>query len=303
MYPETIEKNPEYYYYHWQFFQERFDLIHALLEKDFCRGMHEQEFYELNIIMSGQGMHYIKENRIPAKVGDVFVIPPHVSHGYVGKDGFDVFHILISDGFMNKYMLDLQQLPSFFALFSAEPLLRSSLENPLHLSLSHEHFEQIKPILTQLLTYEETENSFHSLIRSHLAMQLIALLCKKFNDKFNTLDDAPPRDFAIMNAIAYMHEHYHETIKLEHLAKLSYLSRTSFIEKFKSICKQSPSAYLTEIRINAAKNLLLKTNHSIHEIAEKTGFYDSAHFTKSFKRATGKSPTAFRNTQKETSLA
>ena len=297
-YPIQLTKDSEYYFYHWQFFQNHLDLVHAFIEPDFSRGKHEQEFFEINIILKGKGVHYIEKNRILANAGDIFIIPPHVSHGYFGSKGFDVFHVLLSDPFMNKYMTDLQQLPSFFTLFSAEPLLRSSSDNPLHLSLDTAQFQLIKPILEQLLSYNASHDPFHSLMRSHLAMQLIALLCQKYNEKALFVDNKSPHDVAIMNAIAYMHEHYHEKITLDNLTKLSYLSRTSFIKKFKTICKKSPSEYLMDVRINAAKNLLSKTNYSIYEIAEKTGFYDSAHFTRSFKKEVGQSPTSFRNIHK-----
>ena len=57
--------------------------------KDYEIGMHEQEFYEINLITKGEGMHYIDDSRIKAEVGDVFIIPPKISHGYLGGKDFD----------------------------------------------------------------------------------------------------------------------------------------------------------------------------------------------------------------------
>ncbi len=299
MFPEKIEKQPHYYYYHSEFFQNHLDIVWAFIEKNFSRNMHEQEFFEINVVVKGRGMHYINENRIPAKVGDVFVIPPHVSHGYLGGEGFDVFHILLSDSFMNKYMTDLQQLPSFFALFSAEPLMRTSSEKPLHLSLNKQQFEKANGILKNMLSYENHNDSFESLMRSHFTMIFITLICKSYTENaFSVESSTPEEDIAIMNAVSYIHERYNEKITISDLMKISYLSRTSFIQKFKELCKKSPSAYLTEIRINAAKKLLTDTGYSIAEIANRTGFYDSAHFTKIFKAQTGVSPMNFRNSSR-----
>ncbi|WP_422100095.1 helix-turn-helix domain-containing protein [Tenacibaculum maritimum] len=43
-----------------------------------------------------------------------------------------------------------------------------------------------------------------------------------------------------------------------------------------------------------ATRLLKQTNLNISEIADKTGFSDSSHFNKTFKKYTGRNPSAFR---------
>ncbi len=57
------------------------------------------------------------------------------------------------------------------------------------------------------------------------------------------------------------------------------------------------SSYITEERIAAAKKLLLNSNASSQEIAEKTGFSGVSYFHKQFKKVTGITPNAYRNGQ------
>ena len=64
MYPIKLDNNEEYNYYHWQFFKNHLNTTRCFVEKSFIRLMHEQEFYEINIIVKGKGMHYIKDNKI-----------------------------------------------------------------------------------------------------------------------------------------------------------------------------------------------------------------------------------------------
>lgn len=52
--------------------------------------------------------------------------------------------------------------------------------------------------------------------------------------------------------------------------------------------------YLTLIRLNRATDLLKRSLNDITEIAHACGFSDHAHFTRTFKRATGLTPTAYR---------
>ena len=57
----------------------------------------------------------------------------------------------------------------------------------------------------------------------------------------------------------------------------------------------SPWAYLTRLRIEHARSLLLAAEHmSIAEIAQRVGFSDPAYFARAFRRHTGKSPVAYR---------
>ena len=57
----------------------------------------------------------------------------------------------------------------------------------------------------------------------------------------------------------------------------------------------SPSRYLTDLRMQKAKKLLLDSQLSIKEIAARVGYPDPFHFSKSFKNAVGMSPAQFRD--------
>ena len=52
--------------------------------------------------------------------------------------------------------------------------------------------------------------------------------------------------------------------------------------------------YLTKIRIDAAKRLLLETNMTVSEISDLVGYQDPSYFTKVFKKREGVTPTQFR---------
>jgi AraC-like DNA-binding protein len=70
----------------------------------------------------------------------------------------------------------------------------------------------------------------------------------------------------------------------------SYLSR----EFSKYFDDQSFGEYIRKQRIEKAKELIQSTNYSLTEIAYLTGFSDQSHFTRIFKRTTGKNPSAFK---------
>ena len=70
----------------------------------------------------------------------------------------------------------------------------------------------------------------------------------------------------------------------------SYFSRT-----FKKECGDSVISYITNLRINKAKELLATSNLKTFEISETVGIHDPAYFSVIFKKNTGMSPKAYRD--------
>ena len=61
---------------------------------DYPINMHSHNFYEINIVVEGNGVHYIEDNLCLAKPGDVFAIPPKNRHGYWSENDLNIFHLL-----------------------------------------------------------------------------------------------------------------------------------------------------------------------------------------------------------------
>ena len=287
----------EYYYTQAEIFGQEFDEIHAFTMKNYKIGMHVQEFLEINIVINGSGEHFIEENCLKVGVGDIFIIPPEVRHGYLGESGFDVFHILIHQRFLNKHSADFHTLESYFDLFRAEPIMRTKSKKPLHLRLSDERFEKVRALLSQMEEYKDTSSASDSLARSGLTMVLISLLCKSYSESVNipgTTNKLQHTDECFMKAISKIHECYYEKLTVTELAKIANLSRSAFVKRFAELCKIPPSEYITKIRLEAAEYLLLNTALSIGEIAFEVGFYDASHLNKTFTTQMGLSPTAYR---------
>ena len=88
----------------------------------------------------------------------------------------------------------------------------------------------------------------------------------------------------------YLIDHYTTPISLEYLSELFSYSEDYIIREFKRVYQQTPHAYLNEIRINAAKQMLLSTDSSISQIASECGFADTSSFYRNFKSATSMTP-------------
>lgn len=98
----------------------------------------------------------------------------------------------------------------------------------------------------------------------------------------------------IMAITRYLQEHLSEDISLSVLADEFHLSAQYISQLFKSEIGVNFLAYLTNIRMERAKKLLLSTALPIGEISEQLGFGDYRVFTKVFKKSEGVTPSQYR---------
>ena len=98
----------------------------------------------------------------------------------------------------------------------------------------------------------------------------------------------------------YLQEHLAEEISLSVLAEEFHLNPQYISQLFKSEIGVNFLAYLTNIRMEKAKKLLLTTSLSIAEVAEQSGYGDYRVFTKVFKKSEGVTPSQYRRDFLET---
>ncbi|MGN1002140.1 MAG: helix-turn-helix domain-containing protein [Oscillospiraceae bacterium] len=92
----------------------------------------------------------------------------------------------------------------------------------------------------------------------------------------------------------YLQEHLAEEVSLSVLAEEFHLNPQYISQLFKSEIGVGFLAYLTNIRMERAKKLLLSTSLSVAEVAEQAGYGDYRVFTKVFKKAEGITPSQYR---------
>lgn len=98
----------------------------------------------------------------------------------------------------------------------------------------------------------------------------------------------------ITRAKEYIQEHQTENLRLGHVAKACNTSTFYFCKMFKKTTGINFTDYLSRVRIEKSKNLLLNPNLRISEIAFEVGFQSLTHFNRVFKKILGHSPTEYR---------
>lgn len=94
--------------------------------------------------------------------------------------------------------------------------------------------------------------------------------------------------------LRYINSHIQEPLSVNHLAAYCHLNPDYFSRIFNEKYGKRPITYINTIRIERAQFLLLTTEKSLKEIAERTGFENISYFSKTFKKITGTTPAYFR---------
>lgn len=99
---------------------------------------------------------------------------------------------------------------------------------------------------------------------------------------------------AIDVALHYIKEHYAEDLSLEKMASVVFLNPAYFSQLFKHKTGQGYKEYVTSLRLEQAKLLLLNPKLKLAEIAERVGYQDMRHFTQMFRKRFQLTPTEYR---------
>ena len=98
----------------------------------------------------------------------------------------------------------------------------------------------------------------------------------------------------ITQAKRYIQEHFQEPLRLEDVSSSVGFNATYFSTLFKKETGQNFVDYLTELRINKAKELLCEADVSVSDAAELVGYRDLKYFSRLFKKTTGISPSDYK---------
>lgn len=193
----------------------------------------------------------------------MYVIPPDTPYGSFLEHPLDHFylHFTIRSGWRAGH----DRLYSF----PAEPLLVQAAREIATLSGLKRHALRVG-LLARLL--------------AHAAVACVP------DDALRTGYDNPHVD----SVVAFMEDNLARVISNEELADQADMHPNSMVRLFRRITAQTPQAYLARLRVERACELLLRTEASIEEIAQSTGFCDRYHFTRVFRRQRGLGPAAFR---------
>lgn len=270
------------------FFRENRLAVKVLLrDPEIPFSLHNHEFYELVVVVSGRGEHLLSQSKSTVQEGMVFFIRPSVMHGYAKIDNLVLYNVLIARSVMNRHLHDLKEVAGFSEVFLQEdgtiPFVR----------LNSHQLAEITALVSVMK--QESENQDYadgsSAMTYSKLLQILILTCRYHTSRKGNAYQNDPR---LEQVIAYMEKHLDRSISLPELVKISNMSASTLNRQFKLSTGWSPIDFHIHRRIAFASKLLLTTDLSIERISEKTGFSDGNYFARQFRNHMQMSPRQYK---------
>lgn len=246
----------------------------------------------------------VKEGSVMVQVDDVFV---QLEKGEIA--------------FVNSKQLHAAQVlndeTELIAIVFNHAIVRNNgLDNTVNLYLSPDMYDQLRlpnflkrggaytakigEAISRLIhEFETKERGYELLIKSEL-FKIFGLLFRNYC-RFEELSvTSIEKQYNLTKLFDYLRENYDKSITIQQAATMVNLSPNHFCKIFKKVTGKTLIEYLNILRINEAERLLMESDMTISDIAEKVGYASITYFGRVFKKFKNVSPSERRDRIKST---
>lgn len=249
-------------------------------------------FSRLYLVTKGTGKIFHSYEEVDLKPGHLYLIPSFTYSRYRCNSRLELYylHFLeeVGDG------LSIFDLKDFIYEINFSQIEKKNFERLLELHVDRSLQSDDPRVYDNRKEISKLEKENDSLAASKLieTQGLLRLLFSRFikNGKSNKMQVRS----AFNEVLNYINEHLHESLTISDLAMRYNLSSDHFSRVFQQKFGIRPSKYIQSVRIERSETLLITTNNTIAQIADKTGWENVSYYTRVFKKVTGKTPGQFR---------
>lgn len=254
---------------------------------------HWHYFMEMIYMLEGTGTIECDGRSYTVEEGDLILFFPEAVHAiYTEKAQRLKYNVIKFD--VNRLHTENSYVPNLRIILDAankDPriniLFKENSIRDLHLS---DIFEECRREL------KEQNYGYDIVVRNQISYMLVRLIRIWREQGFNT--DAAMGSAADVSSIRditlYIDTHAGESMKVEDLAEMCNMSYSYFAKNFKQYYGRSCKEYIEFIRVSKAADMLLFTDFDLSYISQETGFSDSSHLIKTFRKWKGVTPKQFK---------
>lgn len=254
----------------------------GMYENEWWRNyLHVHSFYEVCYAFAGEGTFLINNEWHTVRAGDVFVARPNDLHEIVSSktEPLGIYfwsYSLSVHGSEN----DTAQLLTAFA--DSEICISQKIGS--------------LPILLDLVADEvrRCEAGYKHAIEAITTKILLETARSVTNVTVKSDTEIDSQTTVVREVIQYLKDNYQQSVSIRDVAAQVHMSERHVSRLFLQSTHKTIKTYLTDLRMNKACQLLLKSDATITEVAQQTGYPDVRYFSTLFRKNFGTTPTDFR---------
>ncbi|MDT8860170.1 AraC family transcriptional regulator [Alkalihalobacillus sp. MEB130] len=277
------------------YFKDNLNLYINRWQEGFENPHHVHNFIEITIIEEGRGFHYINDEIISVKKGELFIIPIGASHvlrpsSASSPNPLTVYNVLIDPQELDYLINETDRLgEDGISKWLSSLILRSPFP---YLHLKDQQDICLNLIRSMYAEYQQKQSGYSIILQSKIQELMLQLF--RMKHRHTEQSESKLSTFAIDEAISFITEHLSEAITLAQIAAQMAVSERHFSRIFKKYTGQTFNEYLQNKRIERGCELLYSTNLSVKEICHQVGYKDIDYFRKLFAKKIGLSPNQYR---------
>jgi len=244
---------------------------------------HVHSAVEIVLTLEGTVDYTVNDTAYTVGKNDILIVPPEFPHALnMGEKSSRLLFLFETEVFAG--LRDVMKAPS---LFSRVFFLHGGTEVS----------SRIRALLTETADLYRERGALWNTAAYSCLLRVYAALAEAY------LPDAPgsakepvramDREI-IASSMAYINEHYRDDLSLDDVAEFAGFSRYYFSRSFKKQTGYFFKDYLCQKRLQVAKDLLIRTDQPMREIAVVSGFGSVATFNRVFREKCECTPTRYR---------
>ncbi|MCU6712174.1 AraC family transcriptional regulator [Paenibacillus sp. J5C_2022] len=259
--------------------------------------MHTHDYTQIAYVLKGVCNHQVPGKSLTVSKGDIFVIAPDAPHSLnaIAEQEYEVVLLDFVPSIVGELLQPFSgSLPLLLEHSGEHYSLSGSFPSWLHIG------NRKQPFVEQLLQDIQDEFEHREVGYEHAILLSLAKLLLLVDREYRRGQRKPAKQPAIAERTPieevkrYIYDNYSGDIPLEHGAFIANMAPAYFSHQFKKETGQTFVDFINEVRIERAKELILRGTHTITAIGFQVGFHHLSHFIRTFKKRCGVTPTEYK---------
>lgn len=241
--------------------------------------------YEMILVTNGSATLFVNHKHYQVKAKSLLFINRLERHSLiVTREPYERYVTSISSDIIMSNVKDMELISIF-------------IQRPKHfehvIQLSDASYETILPLFAQLEKEYDRQLPFY-ISKSMSCVVSILIDLYRAHPEYFPSHDGSSISTAVIQAQKYVNDNFSRRITLQEIADQNYVSKHALSLAFKDIVGIPFKDYLVLFRLTEAKKLLISTDLSVADIAEKVGYVNVNNFIRIFRTRETMTPLQYR---------